>query len=296
MPESCGARRYAVPTTFWHNLFFGAITTTLSRRRENFGGRNINHNPRYDRGRDLGPRVNERIRVREILVIDDQGNKLGPMSPREALEIARGRGLDLVEVAPTAQPPVCRIVDYGKYRYEQGKKDRDAAKKQRQAAEIKGMTLRPGTDDHDLDFKIKNILKFLGDGDKVKVTVRFRSREMTHPEFAQASLKKIVDSVIESNVGIVERPATMEGKQMIMVLAPAKDTAPPKKPGAPKEKPMPAPAPKATIGDAVAAAGGTVPTVEDSESEAQPAATPAPASETPAPATAETTAPETPAA
>ncbi|MBC8143892.1 MAG: translation initiation factor IF-3 [Armatimonadetes bacterium] len=256
-------------------------------RRETFGGRNINHNPRYDRGRDLGPRVNERIRVREILVIDDQGNKLGPMTPREALDIARGRGLDLVEVAPTAQPPVCRIVDYGKYKYEQGKKDRDAAKKQRQAAEIKGMTLRPGTDDHDLDFKIKNIIKFLGDGDKVKVTVRFRSREMTHPEFAQASLKKIVDMMTEAAVGIVERPATMEGKQMIMVLAPAKETAP-KKPaggsGVPKEKP--APAPKVTIGDAIAASGGSVPTTELAE-------TSAPASEAPASAPVETPAPTT---
>ncbi|MBC7805316.1 MAG: translation initiation factor IF-3 [Akkermansiaceae bacterium] len=208
-----------------------------------------NRDPRFDRGRDLGPRVNERIRVREILVIDDLGNKLGPMTPREALEIARSRGLDLVEVAPTAQPPVCRIVDYGKYKYEQGKKDRDAAKKQRQAAEIKGMTLRPGTDDHDLDFKIKNILKFLGDGDKVKVTVRFRSREMTHPEFAQASLQKIVDSVTESAVGIVERPATMEGKQMIMVLSPSKEvTKKPAGPGVPKAKP----APKAVTGDAQA--------------------------------------------
>lgn len=205
------------------------------------GGSNINNrDPRFDRGRDLGPRVNERIRVREILVIDDLGNKLGPMTPREALEIARSRGLDLVEVAPTAQPPVCRIVDYGKYKYEQGKKDRDAAKKQRQAAEIKGMTLRPGTDDHDLDFKIKNILKFLGDGDKVKVTVRFRSREMTHPEFAQASLQKIVDAVTESAVGIVERPATMEGKQMIMVLSPSKEvTKKPAGPAVPKAKPVP---------------------------------------------------------
>ncbi len=210
------------------------------------------------------------------------------MTPREALEIARGRGLDLVEVAPTAQPPVCRIVDYGKYKYEQGKKDRDAAKKQRQAAEIKGMTLRPGTDDHDLDFKIKNIIKFLGDGDKVKVTVRFRSREMTHPEFAQASLKRIVDMMTEANVGIVERPATMEGKQMIMVLAPAKETAPKKPAGGSGSgsKPAPAPAPKVTIGDAIAASGTPVPAPASEEA-------PAPASDTPAPAPVEVSAPAT---
>lgn len=231
------------------------------------GGLNINNrDPRFDRGRDLGPRVNERIRVREILVIDDLGNKLGNMTPREALEIARSRGLDLVEVAPTAQPPVCRIVDYGKYKYEQGKKDRDAAKKQRQAAEIKGMTLRPGTDDHDLDFKIKNIVKFLGDGDKVKVTVRFRSREMTHPEFAQASLQKIVAAVTDSGVGIVERPATMEGKQMIMVLSPSKEVV--KKPtqnvpGTPKEKP----APKVVTGDAREAPNDEKTSGEDDDDE-----------------------------
>jgi translation initiation factor IF-3 len=144
------------------------------------------------------------------------------MSPREALDLARERGLDLIEVAPNAQPPVCRIQDYGKFKYEQGKREREAAKKQRQS-EMKGMTLRPGTDDHDLDFKIKNVVKFLADGDKVKVTVRFRSREMSHPEFAQAALNKIVAAISEAAVGVVERPALMEGRQMIMILAPARE-------------------------------------------------------------------------
>jgi translation initiation factor IF-3 len=172
----------------------------------------------------MGPRVNERIRVREIRVIDDEGEQLGVMTPREALDIARGRGLDLIEVAPTAQPPVCRIMDYGKFKYEQGKKEREAAKKQRQS-EMKGMTLRPGTDDHDLDFKIKNVVKFLADGDKVKVTVRFKSREMSHPEFAHAALSKFVTAAQEAGVGVVERPALMEGRQMIMILAPAGQSA-----------------------------------------------------------------------
>ena len=134
------------------------------------------------------------------------------MTPREAIDVARSRGLDLIEVAATANPPVCRILDYGKFKYEQGKRDREAAKKQRQS-EMKGMTLRPGTDDHDLDFKIKNIVKFLADGDKVKVTVRFKSREMTHPEFARAALDKIVQSVQTAAVGVVERPALMEASR-----------------------------------------------------------------------------------
>jgi translation initiation factor IF-3 len=170
----------------------------------------------------MGPRINERIRAREILVIDDAGNKLGIMSPRDAMEIARERGQDLIEVAAQATPPVCRILDYGKFKYEQGKREREAAKKARQS-EMKGMTLRPGTDDHDLDFKIKNVIKFLGEGDKVKVTVRFKSREMSHPEFAQAALDKIVTAISDAAVGVVERPPIMEGRQMIMILAPARE-------------------------------------------------------------------------
>ncbi|MES2462585.1 MAG: translation initiation factor IF-3 [Armatimonadota bacterium] len=218
----------------------------------------------------MGPRVNDRIRAREVLVIDDAGNKQGPMTPREALDMARERGLDLIEVAPNAQPPVCRIQDYGKFKYEQGKREREAAKKQRQS-EMKGMTLRPGTDDHDLDFKIKNVVKFLADGDKVKVTVRFRSREMSHPEFAQAALNKIVAAISEAAVGVVERPALMEGRQMIMILAPAREgsaaLAQIKKANTAGPKPTPKPA-------AAPAVSGTA--------EPAPAATPAPVAEAPA--------------
>ncbi|MDX1931901.1 MAG: translation initiation factor IF-3 [Capsulimonadales bacterium] len=179
--------------------------------------------------------MNERIRVREILVIDDNGEKLGVMSPREALDIARSKGLDLIEVAPQAQPPVCRILDYGKFKYEQGKREREAAKKSRQS-ELKGMTLTPRIDDHDLEMKIKNVVKFLSDGDKVKVAVRFRSREMSHPEFAQAALEKMVSAMLEAGVGVVERPPLMEGKQMIMILAPQREGAA-KKPVTPKPAP-----------------------------------------------------------
>jgi translation initiation factor IF-3 len=200
------------------------------------------------------------------------------MLPREALDLARERGLDLIEVAPNAQPPVCRIQDYGKFKYEQGKREREAAKKQRQS-EMKGMTLRPGTDDHDLDFKIKNVVKFLADGDKVKVTVRFRSREMSHPEFAQAALNKIVAAISEAAVGVVERPALMEGRQMIMILAPAREGS------------------AALAQIKKANTGGPKPAPKPATATANNASTPAPAAETPAPeATATAPAPEAPAA
>ena len=133
--------------------------------------------------------------------------------------MARERGLDLLEVAPTANPPVCRIMDYGKYKYEQGKRDREAAKKQRMT-ELKGIRMRPGIDEHDFQFKLKNALKFLRGGDKVKVTVIFRSREFTHPEFARASLERMAEIAKETGVGTVEKPASMEGRTMTMVLAP----------------------------------------------------------------------------
>jgi translation initiation factor IF-3 len=204
----------------------------------------------------MGPRVNERIRVREIRVIDDDGEQLGVMAPREALEVARSKGLDLIEVAPNAQPPVCRIMDYGKFKYEQGKREREANKKQRHS-EMKGMTLRPGTDEHDLDIKTKNIVRFLADGDKVKVTVRFRARELAHPEFAQRSLQRIVDAVQVEGVGTVERAPLMEGRQMILILAPSRGDSPaPKKPAAARPAPV-APAPSSSPPPAAVAAASS---------------------------------------
>jgi len=217
----------------------------------------------------MGLRTNERIRVPQIRVIDDQGEQMGIMSPREALTIARERGFDLIEVAPNAQPPVCRIMDYGKYKYEQSKRESEQKKKAHQS-ELKAMTLRPGTDDHDLDIKIKNIIKFLGDGDKVKVTVRFRSRELSHPEFAHQNLQKIVNGVTGAGVGIVERPAILEGRQMIMILAPGKDAG---KKVAPKEpKPKPAAAPAASPAVAVTPAPAPAPEAEAAPAPAAPAA------------------------
>jgi len=170
-------------------------------------------------------RVNEQIlryhkdypRVRDVRLVDDTGGQAGIVNVRDALDMAREKGLDLIEVAPMATPPVCRIMDYGKYKYDQAKKEKEAHKKQK-GGEVKGIWLRPGTDDHDLQFKIKNALKFIAEGDKVKITVRFRSREITHPEFA----RKLLDRVLEqaADVAQVERTPIMEGRAMIMILAP----------------------------------------------------------------------------
>jgi len=162
-------------------------------------------------------RVNERIRARECRLIDETGAQLGITSVHDALALAREKGLDLIEVAPTATPPVCKIMDYGKYKYEQEKREREARKKQH-VSEMKGLTLRPTTDEHDYQVLVKHALRFLREGDKVKVTVRFRSREITHPELAQRQLERMVQDV--SDVGVVEKPPAMEGRTMTMILSP----------------------------------------------------------------------------
>jgi len=131
--------------------------------------------------------------------------------------MARAKGLDLIEIAPTAVPPVCKIMDYGKHKYDQGKRERDARKKQH-VSELKGIKMRPGIDEHDFQFKLKHALKFLQDGDKVKVTVIFRSREITHPEIARRSLERFAEEIAE--VGTVEKSPMMEGRTMTMFLAP----------------------------------------------------------------------------
>lgn len=149
--------------------------------------------------------------------MDENGAQLGVMPTREALEIARERGLDLIEVAPTANPPVCRIMDYGKFRYEQGRKDREAQKKQKNV-EVKGIRLRPKTGVHDLGIKKRQMLEFLREGDKVKVTLIFRAREITHPEVARKQFDLLCEGI--EDVAIIERPPTFEGRTMTMVLAP----------------------------------------------------------------------------
>ena len=165
-------------------------------------------------------RINEEVRCKEVRLIDDAGQQLGVMAPREAAKIAAEKGLDLVEIAPTANPPVCRIMDYGKYRYEQSKREKEAKKNQK-VISVKEVKLRPNIEDHDFQTKARNAAKFLAGGDKVKVTIMFRGREITHPELGQELCERFADEL--SNVSKVEKPAKVEGRNMIMILAPVKE-------------------------------------------------------------------------
>jgi translation initiation factor IF-3 len=169
------------------------------------------------REKEDGPRVNGAIIAKQIRVIDSFGEMLGVMSVREALLKAEDAGLDLVEISPMAEPPVCKILDYGKYRFEMQKKASEARKKQK-VVELKEIKLRPGIDDHDFNIKMKNSKTFLEDGDKVKITLRFRGREMAHQEIAQALLKRVRE-VLDENGKVVSEPS-FEGRQIVMIVAP----------------------------------------------------------------------------
>jgi len=158
------------------------------------------------------------IRAVEIRVIGAEGQQLGVMSPEDALRQADEAGLDLVEVAPAARPPVCRIMDYGRYKYEQKKK---AGKGRGHAASLKEVKLRPRTDQHDLDFKLKNARRFLMDGDKVKVTVMYRGRELVHRALGRQQLDKVVETL--GPIATVENPPRMEGRFLSMVLVPNRE-------------------------------------------------------------------------
>ncbi|WP_078665548.1 MULTISPECIES: translation initiation factor IF-3 [Carboxydocella] len=162
-------------------------------------------------------RINEEIRVKEVRVVDENGEQLGIMPIKDALRIAAERNLDLVEVAPTAKPPVCRIMDYGKYRYEQSKREKEARKKQK-VISVKEIKLRPSIEQHDFEVKANHVLRFLKDGDKVKATIMFRGREITHPELGQQLLERLADYV--RDYAVVERAPKVEGRNMIMILAP----------------------------------------------------------------------------
>lgn len=157
------------------------------------------------------------IRAREVRVVSETGEQLGVMSPRDALRVAQERGFDLVEVAPTAKPPVCRIMDFGRYKYEQSKRDREARKKQK-VVTIKEVKMRPNIEEHDFDVRQRQAESFLKDGDKVKATIMFRGREVVHSELGKQVLDRLLDTV--KDLCIVERPAKLEGKNMIMILAP----------------------------------------------------------------------------
>ena len=162
-------------------------------------------------------RINEEIRAREVRVTSEDGEQLGIMSGRDALALAIERNLDLVEISPNAKPPVCRILDYGKHRYEQQKRQKEVRKKQK-VVDVKEVKLRPGIEEHDFNVKLKNAVKFLTAGDKVKVTIMFRGRELSHPELGQALLDKMADRITE--LAIIERKAKLEGRNMIMIVAP----------------------------------------------------------------------------
>ena len=160
--------------------------------------------------------INEQIRDSEVRLIGEEGEQLGVMSTREAQKLADEAGLDLVKIAPTAKPPVCKIVDYGKYRYEQARKEKEARKKQK-TIEIKEIRLSPNIDTNDLNTKINAAKKFLTKGDKVKVTLRFRGREMAHMNASKHILDDFAEALIE--IAVVEKPAKVEGRSMTMVLA-----------------------------------------------------------------------------
>ena len=161
--------------------------------------------------------INEEIREREVRLIDDEGEQLGVVDTKRAMEIAIEKNLDLVKVAPTAKPPVCKIMDYGKYKYEQSKREKEARKNQK-IINVKEVRLTPNIDIHDLDVKARMAIRFLQSGDKVKVSVRFRGREMGHTQIGREVLKNF--AVLTDDVGIIEKPAKLEGRNMVMHLAP----------------------------------------------------------------------------
>lgn len=169
-------------------------------------------------------RINRMIRAREVRLIDQDGEMQGVLPTRDALKMAEDAGLDLVEVSPNANPPVCKILDYGKYKYEQEKKLRESKKNQTQI-KLKEIRMQPKIEKHDLLFKTKHISEFLGEGNKVKVTVRFRGREMAHTELGRVVLDKVLESLEEQEIGFtLDRSPKMEGRFMSMTLSPQKSS------------------------------------------------------------------------
>lgn len=162
-------------------------------------------------------RVNEEIRVKEVRLVSEDGEQLGIVPIKEAQQIAIDKGVDLVEVAPSAKPPVCRIMDYGKFKFEQNKRDKEARKKQK-IITIKEVKMRPNIEEHDFQVKAKNARKFLSAGDKLKFTIMFRGREITHPELGQKLCKKFAAEL--ADISTVEKMPKVEGKNMVMILLP----------------------------------------------------------------------------
>jgi translation initiation factor IF-3 len=164
-------------------------------------------------------RINGEIVAREIRLVGVDGEALGIVGLREAMAMAEEGDIDLVEISPTAQPPVCKLMDYGKFKYEQSKKRHEAKQKQKQI-QVKEIKFRPGTDDGDYAVKLRNLIRFLNEGDKAKITLRFRGREMAHQEIGLALLKRVEADLAE--VGVIEQFPRLEGRQMVMMISPKK--------------------------------------------------------------------------
>lgn len=164
-------------------------------------------------------RVNEMIRAKEVRVVDEEGGQVGIMTPEQALAVAQERNLDLVEVAPSANPPVCRIMNYGKFQYQKSKRAHEARKHQKQVV-LKEVKFRPKTEEHDYQFKKNHIVRFIGEGNKAKATVVFRGREMTHQEIGRRLMERLVTDLKE--IAEVERPPKMEGYSLVTIFMPKK--------------------------------------------------------------------------
>ena len=180
--------------------------------------------------------MNERIRVPQVRVIGDDGSQVGVLPVREALAMAQAKSLDLVEVSPTAQPPVCRIMDFGKFKYEQNRKARKAKKKQH-VTHLKEIKMRPKIDEHDYGFKMDHARSFLADRDKVKFTITFRGREMAHQEIGHALVQRIIAELVE--VALVEQHARSEGRMLTLVMMPKPQQHPPKPAAKPESNVQP---------------------------------------------------------
>ena len=178
-----------------------------------------NFKPNYfqRRSRPQGPKANEKIRAIDVQVIGSDGNNLGTLPLNKAIQIAKDEGLDLIEISPNANPPVCKIMDMGKYKYDLQKKA-NVAKKKQKTVSLKEIKLRPGTDVHDYNFKIKNARKFIEKGDKVKFTVKFKGREMQHTQLGKNLMNKIIEET--KDIGKIESHPKFEGRQMVMIIQP----------------------------------------------------------------------------
>jgi translation initiation factor IF-3 len=178
-----------------------------------------NFKPNYfqRRSKPQGPKANERIKALDVQVIGSEGNNLGIMPLKKAIQLAKDEGLDLIEISPNANPPVCKIMDMGKYKYDLQKKANQAKKKQK-IVSLKEIKLRPGTEIHDYNFKIKNAKKFITKGDKVKFTVKFKGREMQHTDLGKELMDKIIEET--KDVSKVESKPKFEGRQMVMIIQP----------------------------------------------------------------------------